>query len=54
MRILWDTLEAADRLAFRLLDKLDQAQKKEPLLTRTQKRTAEVRPPQRVIEFGKN
>jgi hypothetical protein len=54
MRILWDALENADRLVFKLLDKVDQTQKREPLLERTQKLTANVRPPQRVIEFGKN
>jgi hypothetical protein len=54
MRILWNTLEVADRIAFQLLDQVDRLKKREPLLVRTKKVTEHVRPPQRVIEFDKN
>jgi hypothetical protein len=54
MRILWETLENADRLVFKLLDQVDHLAGREPLLKRTQKLTEKVRAPQRVIEFGKN
>jgi len=54
MRILWEALEAADRTVIQLLDKVDRLQKKESLFERTKKFTAEVRAPQRVIEFDKN
>jgi hypothetical protein len=54
MRILWEALEAADRVAFKLLDKVDRLQNKEPLFERTKKLTENVRKPQRVIEFDKN
>jgi len=49
MRALWNALETLDRTVFGALERRDRFLGREPLLPRTQKATAEVKPPQRVI-----
>jgi hypothetical protein len=51
MRVLWDALEAVDRVVFGTFDRVDQLLKRKPLMQRTQDITQHVRPPQRIITF---
>jgi hypothetical protein len=53
MRPFWDLLESADQLGLRTLARLDAWRGLPSLLERSKRETAEVRPPQRVIEYGK-
>jgi hypothetical protein len=51
MRALWNALETLDRAVFAVLDRRDRWQGRETLLVQTQKATADVKPPQRLITF---
>jgi hypothetical protein len=53
MRPLWDLLESADHLVLRTLTRLDAWRGLPSLLEQSKQQTCEVRPPQRVIEYGK-
>lgn len=53
MHALWTLLEKTDRAVLHALERIDRLRKQEPYFARIQKQTAEVRPPQRVIEFDK-
>jgi hypothetical protein len=51
MRALWNALESFDRAVFAVLERRDRWQGRESLLAQTQKATADVKPPQRLITF---
>jgi len=51
MRALWNALETLDRAVLVTLEKRDRWLGRGALLERTQKATAEVKPPQRIITF---
>jgi len=51
MRALWDVLERVDRAVFSVLGRRDRLLGREALLVHTQKATADVKPPQRLIQF---
>lgn len=53
MNALWTVLEKVDRAVISSLEKWDSLRKKDDYLTRIQRETEHVRPPQRVLEFDR-